>query len=572
MKRALLILVILGTSEALNFTPRNRGFNAQPTRRLQGHGDHSSSHEAAAGHGTAAETDADWAAIFDACPAWHAYAGPTCPQGPDSCARDPTDGEIVAICSETAPGTHCHQIASHEAGASDIWKEVKSNCALARAAWDPEGEAQRMTQWNHFFAWHMSEFADYYDSGGGIARCKQVSQAWAETCDAITDAACQMPGSDSIQQACCSNGVRVHRCEDADSDWRREQSTKHCAADDSQCFDAAEDDCCDACNGDHTTDAYKAMCTGAGYQGPSICGIDASGNEIPAWPYAREECSTGPDHEVGLEEDCDDNGCHMRCSSGYNAADVEEYFNEWVSDPAAMRIGEAASEGGKRVTDAVFANVRAFIINSPNAVEHARLDVTSCAAITMDPYTNGLINVQGGSAYVFNATSMSGGTISIEGSANAMVVGGSNEGTIMCTSTGSIRIAHLKNAGPVEVHGGTDIFLSNVENNHGGEVHVSDTDAVLMDVVNRGKVFVSGNSNAFAYQIKNIAGDHHDHHTRRLAGHASSGGEIIVNAGSHLVTIFRSTLGLSPSSRDLAARSLYPHTPPARSMCPRTVA
>lgn len=471
--------------------------------------------------------DANWDAIFAACPGWYSYAGPICPTSPDSCTRDPNEAELAIICGESSVGTDCHAVASQDAGAADAWNPLRSGCSVWNAVHNPQAEVQRLSEWSEFFAWVVQSAKDHYDTPAAFEGCKRISQAWADMCAGVTDTSmCALTagGTNDIQRACCQNvhhdstgtmhAELVNSCDDADTDWRREQSTKHCAPGDSGCFDDAEEDCCDACNGDPSSDTYKASCTGTGYQGPSICGTDTTGAGLPVWPYAKE-CSTGPDHELTPDEDCDHTGtCHERCS--FSAADVEAYFSEWTTSRTTIQLGNSTTDAGSRAAGGMLDLFRAFVITSPDAVIPASLNINvkQCAAVALDPYTNANINVQSGDAYVYNPSSVAPGSISISGSANAMVVGGSNGGSITCSSTGRVRIAHLQNDGPVEVHGGADIFLANVENN--GEVRVTDTSAVLMDIINNAKVVVSGSSQAYAHRISNH-------------------GEIVVQAGSNLV-------------------------------------
>ena len=41
-----------------------------------------------------------WEAAFKDCPALKAYATAQCPNGPNSCKRDPTERETISLCTE----------------------------------------------------------------------------------------------------------------------------------------------------------------------------------------------------------------------------------------------------------------------------------------------------------------------------------------------------------------------------------------------------------------------------------------------------------------------------------------
>ena len=98
-----------------------------------------------------------------------------------------------------------------------------------------------------------------------------------------------------MRKVCCNvdtSNKKVGLCERADETWRKGQLT------DATAKDAK---CCDACAvADKTTDVYKAMCTWAGYQGASVCGLDSTGAAVPNTAiYHRldrgtAKCSTGP--------------------------------------------------------------------------------------------------------------------------------------------------------------------------------------------------------------------------------------------------------------------------------------
>ena len=54
-----------------------------------------------------------WEAAFKDCPALKAYATSQCPDGPESCKRDPTEQEGIAFCAEfksTTGKCHTHDV------------------------------------------------------------------------------------------------------------------------------------------------------------------------------------------------------------------------------------------------------------------------------------------------------------------------------------------------------------------------------------------------------------------------------------------------------------------------------
>lgn len=211
------------------------------------------------------------------------------------------------------------------------------------------------------------------------------------------------------------------------------------------------------------------------------------GDELPAAPMVKTECSTGPSHELdGLVElDNDQRLClsHTKflqdAAAGLTANEAIAADNEYYSNVMRSMLGNAV------------------VTNHQSAVDRARITVesTACFMSLVNARNKGQVTVNGGEntyALVVTPTNYADADAIIFNSGNVSVLGGNSAGDIISSSLGAIKIFGVQNSGSVQVSDSQDIFIASVVNTAGASLLVTDVTATLISVNNAGTVTVKG--------------------------------------------------------------------------------
>ena len=353
------------------------------------------------------------------------------------------------------------------------------------------------------------------------SKCTSLSQAWKTVADnGGCSSSSNCSGVTSLNPtACCENAntrSNAQSCEDTPSDWRKAQR-----GDD-------DDNCCDDCLLAATTDAYKARgCSGtrtADWSGQTVCGkVPNSDPEIyiagepVAFKNGTSSCSTGPDHEIEALDDSE-NACLK------NKTDVEAMFanfhptNRWAAGNALKKYYQS----GGNTTVVTDANLRAILDKHKNSlfgaapvvsgvaphkakitmqggVKDGTVKANGCAMVMLKPYLNGDLDMVRGHAWIYSPTVFAAGTVKVQdyGDGNltsAWVMGGSNKGTVNCTSSGQFYVHDLVNEaeGELVAKGTKDGFVSSVTNK--GKATFINVVGSAVDITNNGAIVVEGTS------------------------------------------------------------------------------
>jgi len=271
------------------------------------------------------------------------------------------------------------------------------------------------------------------------------------------------------------------------------------------------DDCIFNCE-DTSSPLYSAArCTVAGFEGASVCGTDSAGNEVPAWPMTKTECSTGPTHELEGKFEVND--------VEYSVP-VQNLLDDVNANTASAHVGNWSK--------AALSN--AVLTNAAN--------VTSRSTVTFLPSTelglsfaannNGKLIVNGSwKTHFFAVDPTNYGTgaalgdgLSILGG-DVTVLGANSSGALNSTTNGTTRMLNIESSGNVNSKGTSDMFMANVQSS-GNVVAEATSDAdkrVLYNVTALGGEIQVLNGLSALYSVTTM-----------------SGAVVTVTGGSHFVS------------------------------------
>jgi len=311
----------------------------------------------------------------------------------------------------------------------------------------------------------------------------------------------------------------------------------------SKCEDVEGYDGCAFNCADPTHTNYAAECTTAGYEGASVCGTDSAGNEVPAWPMVRPECSTGPTHELDgywEEKITNTDGSEDEIKHPTPVSSFYDDVNNNTQVPDGVEASTVLGKWSKNVLGF------AILTNAANA--------TSRATVTIEPHSelviayksrnNAKMVVNGSYKTHFIAidpTNYGNGAASGDGMSilggDTVVLGATSMGSLNSTTNGSSRMHNIVNSGNVISRGSTDMFMSNVQSS--GDVTAEATSStdkrVLYNVTaTAGKITVIGglsaiySVNAHAACVMSVTGGTH------FISNTTNAGSLSVNSCAYV--------------------------------------
>jgi len=274
--------------------------------------------------------------------------------------------------------------------------------------------------------------------------------------------------------------------------------------------------------GDCLSDQAKAMktsnpkrwgqlCSVEGYKGNAVCGKNVTATESYPNPavWFDDECTTGPTFVGG---GLDVSG---KCAV-WNFDNLTASFNKIkdLTAPYTKANEELVDESLKLA----FGNdmFKAYVMNNPAQKGTAGFvdaqvsvsvvrnnDWDQCVSGTMESYVESKIDFTKGVAFVYNPTFTKDAKVTMAGSASVAIIGGESAASISTTTSGEIRIGEVKNSGPITITGVTNVFISNVVNQKGGDIDVINSKASVYQTTNEAEIIVQGSSEFYAYGINN---------------------------------------------------------------------
>ena len=333
--------------------------------------------------------------------------------------------------------------------------------------------------------------------------CKDISTKWkaAACADKTVSSEC------SKTEPCCKDGNKATKCSDAGEDWRKITSK----AATSNRMEA--DQCCDGCL------AGGADVNKAGKCGPlrylaSVCGGDkaeVSGEVpddtkavagVPIADYTKDDCSMIGVLELNIKEsDCDENdGVETNCKCMTTRAKLDAVYDLYAAGGFAGWPTMTPSE--KTAYDAAGINamlVHPVVSSGAGAVTKAGLNIKNngagCYMTTLTPTLNAPFTASVGGMLAYSPIVLEGGSLVATGTSEALVLSGSNKGTVTSTTTGQLHVHGLVNEkeGSLTCSDTTDGFVSSVTNH--GTATFTNVIGSAINIINHGTITIDGTSN-----------------------------------------------------------------------------